>query len=230
MNRRFLITLSALFVTAVLAFASLRGLLHAERTDSQQPIEPVRVAHREAESPRSRLETAPKETQSGLEISELSARIQQLQGQLDRLMRSAPSGGAEDVDNRAPLLPESEAEERQRTTQTTAFLHHGFTSEMKDPVWSLQAERQVSDAFNLDEISVGSQLQQLSCQATLCRIESHHSDENAERTFLTRLGRLESFANAEAFSERFERPDGSVEAVTYVSRSGHQLPRMAATD
>jgi hypothetical protein len=180
--------------------------------------------------PRTSIGETAAATTTAADIDELTARIQQLQDQLGDLMRSAPSSAGDASNASAWLPPESEQQERERTMQTTAFLHDTFVAERKDPVWSLQAERQVSDAFNMNEIAAGSQLQQLSCQATLCRIESRHKDENAERAFLSRLGRLESFGDAEAFSERFERPDGSIEAITYVSRSGHQLPRMEAAD
>ncbi|MET0987525.1 MAG: hypothetical protein ABW034_19190 [Steroidobacteraceae bacterium] len=157
------------------------------------------------------------------DLEPLLDRVQQLQQEIDAIKRQ---NGSTQAAAEQSSTADQEAVERERTTQITAFLESNFVAETKDPTWSLQAERQLSDTFNSDEIAAGSQLQQLSCQATLCRIESHHNDPAAERAFLTRVGRLNTFGDAEAFSERIEQADGSIEAVTYVSRNGHPLPRM----
>ena len=101
---------------------------------------------------------------------------------------------------------------------------------LSTPSWSLNAERQVSAALAAEEIAAGSELQGLSCQATLCRIQSKHSDSNAERAFMTRLGRLEAFGDGEAFSQRSEQSNGSVEILTFVTRSGYRLPEMPMAD
>jgi hypothetical protein len=229
MNRKFLIILSAMFVSAVLAFASLQAQFGNTRTDSQQHIEPVHAAHREQNTvpPQAHIERATLITKNTPETAELTTRIKELQQELDHLKRSAHAGAGDDAHASVSMpLPESEEQERQRTRQITAFLQDNFVAETKDPVWSLQAERQLAEAFNLDKVEAGSELQQLSCQATLCRIEARHKDSTAERDFLLQLGSLESFADAEAFSERIERADGSIEVITYVTRSGHRLPRL----
>lgn len=226
MNSRHLLVWAPTVIVLAIAFAILRS--PAEHGSVVQrpenPGDAGSVSRREHLAKQASLtSTGGSSRTTAQEIQPLLDRVQNLQREIEAIKRQS---GSPQADTEQISMADQEAVERERTTQTTAFLESNFVAETKDPTWSLQAERQLADTFNSDEIAAGSRLQQLACQATLCRIESHHNDPAAERAFLTRVGRLNAFGDAEAFSERIEQADGSIEAVTYVSRNGHRLPRM----
>ncbi|MET0661250.1 MAG: hypothetical protein ABW110_24185 [Steroidobacteraceae bacterium] len=227
MNSKHLFVWAPMVIALAIALAFLRSL--PEHSSAvRQPrttLDTGSVSTREPFSNQAVLSATGEASSSTTahDIQPLLDRVQNLQREIEAIKRQS---GSIQADAEQSSAAEQEAVERERTTQTTAFLESNFVAETKDPTWASQAERQLSDTFDDTEIAAGSQLRELSCQATLCRIESHHDDPTAERAFLTRVGRLNAFGDAEAFSERIEQADGSIEAVTYVSRNGHRLPRM----
>lgn len=229
MNSRYLLGLAGVLIVAALAFVFVRSSddeeEEASASRSRAAAVPSTALMSANRTPRMVASFSAAKS-SSRDIEALTAQLQQVQRELDALRRQRDSNSVSEPSDTTLTLAEQEAQERARTAQTTALLDNSFAAQPKDPTWSLQAERQVADSFNSDEIAAGSQLQQLSCQSTLCRIQSHHSDTAAERVFMTRLGRLNAFGDAEAYSQRLEQPDGSIETVTFVTRSGHRLPSM----
>lgn len=226
MNSKHLLLSVPIFVIAALVFAFLRAsgeqpdaharAMSADRAgmpSRQQPPAMVRAAAEAA--PVAAAERTP-------DVEDLLGRLHALERAVAAQRQTDTLTPREAVET-AGSLEEQMQQERERTMQTSAFLENHFVSEAKDPAWSLQAERQVSGAFDAEDLA-GNHLQGISCQATLCRIRSQHDDLTAERTFMSRLGRLEVFSNGEAFSQRTEQADGSIEIVTYVTRGGHRLP------
>lgn len=230
MNSKHFLVGAVILIFAVVIFALLHSPADntgaAQRADNTGEAGPVSHSAWQSNQTPARRGAHERSNSANEDVQALLDRVQHMQREIASLKRQSDPSASTPPSEEPLSAAEQEAQERERTQQTTAFLEGNFVAEEKDPSWSLQAERQVSDTFNQDEISAGSQLQQIACQATLCRIQSHHQDPTAERAFLTRIGRLDAFGDAEAFSERVERADGSIEAVTYVSRSGHRLPRI----
>jgi hypothetical protein len=196
------------------------------RSPAATPQQPATAGVAEALTPDK--QTARGEAPSRSEdLQVLTQRLRALQREVDSLKRRGnPAAAAASADEDLSVANDPMQQEMERTQQLTTFLETRYVGEAKDPTWSLQAEQQVSAAFVDEQVAAGSQLQQIACQQTLCRIESNHHDPSAERAFISRLGRLSAFGDAEAFSRRVEHADGSVQTLTFVSRSGHTLPRM----
>jgi hypothetical protein len=187
------------------------------------PLLPTKASHDQARPAPQAPAVAAASTE---EMKALLDRMNELQREVADLKRKEDPHAVTDPDDAMLSSEEQRQREWESTTRATAFLDANFTRQPKDPSWSMNAEQQVSATFQSGEAADGSRLQQLACQSTLCRIHSRHDDPDAERQFMSRLGRLEAFGDAEAFSQRQEQPDGSVDIVTYVTRSGHRLPAM----
>jgi hypothetical protein len=170
-------------------------------------------------------------------VRRLETQMSQVQTQLDRLSAAqdavppgndsgkAPVHAAESV---PPVSPEVlQARERQQTQRIIAALDTHLRGETYDTQWAPQTEQEIAEVFAGAAPAVESTLQHLACQATLCRLEVSHTDNEAERAFMMRLGQLEAFTDAEAFYERIEHEDGSIATVVYAARQGHRLPQLA---
>lgn len=95
-----------------------------------------------------------------------------------------------------------------------------------DSTWSTAAAQELSSELRSQGLE-DSQLGDVRCRATLCRIEATHRSLDAEQKFLARIGELAAFRDAESFVERVPRSDGSIATTMFVSRSGHRLPDLA---
>lgn len=158
------------------------------------------------------------------ELRDLRTKLVQLQQQLDSSATRRESVSAASQGEAAFESPEAaEQQERERTRELIAFLDGQFQSQAVDTQWGTQAEAQITDTFSLEALRA-SRLRSVRCQATMCQVEVDHIDTDAERAFMTQLGKLEAFVNAEAFYERTDHDDGSVAVLIYVARSGHRLP------
>ena len=207
-------------IVALLAFALLRS--PGDSSSARRSGDAAAVSS----SPESAGLQNPSVRDSESDIEALQVQLQSLRAELTALKGRDVSRAPAEIVEPESTVEEQRQREVERTHRTSAFLETNLQRQARDPGWALAAEQQVSTTFNGEEVAAGSELQQLSCQSSMCRIDSHHVDAEAERTFMTRLGRLEAFGDAEAFSQRNEHPDGSVEIVTYVSRSGYRLPPM----
>lgn len=179
--------------------------LRADLTALRRELQAVRVAR-------------SSDTTAGLR--DLRTKLAQLQQQLDSSATREPASAASQGE---AALESPEEREREHTSQLVAFLDGQFQSEAVDTQWGSQAEAQITDAFSLEALQA-SRLRGVRCQATMCRVEVDYIDTDAERAFMTHLGKLEAFVNAEAFYERTDHDDGSVATLIYVARSGHRLP------
>ncbi len=120
--------------------------------------------------------------------------------------------------------PEEVADsENAQLTERASFLDESFMAERADPSWSMAAAESVSRDLPSNALE-NSQLSDVACQSSLCRIQATHADINAEQTFLLELGNLNAFQNGEAFLVTTPRQDGSMATTIYVSRSGQSLP------
>jgi hypothetical protein len=159
------------------------------------------------------------------ELRDLRTKLAQLQQQLDSSATRESASRASQGEAALELPEAAEQQERKRTRELVAFLDGQFQSQAVDTKWGTQAEAQITDTLSLEALRV-SRLRGVRCQATMCRVEVDHTNTDAERAFMTQLGKLEAFVNAEAFSERTDHDDGSVAVQIYVARSGHRLPEL----
>lgn len=120
---------------------------------------------------------------------------------------------------------EAIAEERKQTQAAVALMESKLAAESADPAWAAEAQGALASTFEIPELKGHSQLEDVACQASLCRMRARHEDEHAATLLLTRLGHHRTFGQSEAFSEHLVGDDGSVQTVTYITREGHRLPR-----
>jgi Skp family chaperone for outer membrane proteins len=157
------------------------------------------------------------------ELRDLRTKLAQLQQQLDSSATRESASAASQGEAALESPEAAEQQEREHTRQLVAFLNGQFQSEAIDTQWGTQAEAQITDTFSLEALRA-SRLRSVRCQATMCQVEVDHINTDAERAFMTQLGKLEAFVNAEAFYERTDHDNGSVAVRIYVARSGHRLP------
>lgn len=130
------------------------------------------------------------------------------------------------VDAMKPDVARQRAEDRPAPTaeQLGGILEERFAAEAADASWSTAAAQEIARDLRGPGLE-NSQLGDVRCRATLCRIEVSHSSMEAEQKFIGRIGELEAFRNSEGFVQRAPRSDGSVTTMMFVSRSGYRLPK-----
>ena len=169
-------------------------------------------------------------SQSSATPSEMQRRLAALQSEVDALKGAvAASGSASQPDDPVSddqAEPDTEAAERERTQRFVAFFEQQLSRETMDPGWSATAQRDISQSL-ADPALNDTHLGEVQCQSTLCRIHADHASRTAERSFVSQLGRLDAFRDAEAYIERFEHDDGGITTTIFVSRAGHRLPDAA---
>jgi len=165
----------------------------------------------------------------------VSLRQQVAQLQADRASAASPAdtSSTDYRDTTALTDPDAAyrsafAAEQERTATTINALENSMIGEPVDPSWAGYAESEVSHALQDSPDLSATQLTAMNCQSTLCRIDARHHDSAAEMGFLMQLGQLESFRDGQAFSQRMENDDGSIDTVIFVSRTGYTLPEQMA--
>jgi uncharacterized surface anchored protein len=119
-----------------------------------------------------------------------------------------------------PVSPEAE---RMAEATQVALLDRQVSTEQIDPRWSKPASDQIRTAI-ADGGFTESTLNNVACQATLCRLEVEHRNSMVLDQFLgeffARLG-----WDTNSYSQTTLHEDGSVNLVLYVSREHHDLPQ-----
>jgi hypothetical protein len=159
------------------------------------------------------------------EQSQLEARINAMKLEVTRLSRAlaqrteespAEAGPAQSTD----YQPGATAE------QLGGFLEQQLAKEVADLNWSVAAAQEISRDLRGQGLE-NTQLGDVRCRATLCRIEASHNSMEAEQKFIGRIGSLEAFRDAEGFVQHVPRSDGGIVTMVYVSRAGHRLPSVS---
>jgi hypothetical protein len=114
---------------------------------------------------------------------------------------------------------------RREEQQLISLLDNTVMTEQADPSWSIAAAEEIGRDLPPAALEK-TQLGDVRCQSTLCRIQATHDNPNVEQSFMAELGRLTSFRNGEAFLTRTPREDGRLVTTVFVSRSGHSLPAL----
>ncbi|MES2663309.1 MAG: hypothetical protein V4629_08410 [Pseudomonadota bacterium] len=166
--------------------------------------------------------------QKNTELDNILVQLNSLQDQLDAL-REESDNLQDQPDNYSEIpIEEQIATEQQRTNEIVDFLSERFESEPTNNLnESLKQELEevyVKNNMTSDPVIQQTQIQNFDCQTSLCRVEAHHDNPAAEQNFMMGLSQLNTFQNGEAFSQRIEKEDGSVETLSFISREGQRLP------
>ncbi|MGH8487678.1 MAG: hypothetical protein ACREXS_02070 [Gammaproteobacteria bacterium] len=172
------------------------------------------------------------------QIALLRSDLAKVQRQLRQLVQSAahaqqsakPSGTEKPAD--AVVLSEQELRDQdadvieadnQRSLARMAAGETVLQQESADGVWSIQAMDALGQALGSEEFS-STKVQDMECRATLCRLEVVYADQEQqmrfEQHFSFKVGQL--LPRMMMHSE--EQTDGTISAVIYLAREGHDLP------
>ncbi|MBC7944494.1 MAG: hypothetical protein H7X91_04360 [Burkholderiales bacterium] len=180
------------------------------------------------------------------------SRLNQMQVQLDtlrqqleaqrlemaRLARNAkaadrPAAGAAEAatSDEASQVSEHEQElaEQGRHAARLLELQTQFASQGKDAGWSRTAEsqiaasaKQVADASGAAG-SERSELRDADCRTALCRLTLTHKDAASAESFIQEFANNLGWRQTHGRVQSVQNPDGSIEAVIYLSREGRRL-------
>jgi hypothetical protein len=157
------------------------------------------------------------------EVAQLRSQIEQLEASLssiDAKQKAKPEPAQGDRRQESP--EEAEARERAHTQKLIGFLDSRFGLESADG-GSGGDEKEIGSLFTGKTLEA-SELKNATCRTSMCRIEATHASSDAEQAFLHGLVSLRTFGDSDAFTERYVRPDGSIDTQTFISRAGQRLP------
>jgi len=170
----------------------------------------------------------------GSDRERMEAQLNALKQEVSRLgktlttIKPTRDAAAPEVSSNEPTsVAERIAVEEEQSRQLAQFLDGALATEAADPAWSVAAAQEISGSVKNVALE-HTQLGEVRCASTFCRIEASHDSRDAEQGFIMQLGRLESFRQSEGFAQRAERSDGSVTTTMFVSRSGQRLPNRSA--
>lgn len=107
--------------------------------------------------------------------------------------------------------------------QRLLTLDSHFSGEAYDADWAPRMETNMQTALEQQEF-VDSQLIDLACQSSLCRLEVEHENNDAEQTFLHEFLAMAGFTKTETYYWRETTDNGNVQMTYYISRDGQRLP------
>ncbi len=208
---------------------------------SRSPQSPAKARVSEASSTDRGEEEGPSLTEVAdlrSEVALLRSDLAKVQRQLRQLTQSAsqaplsakPSGAEEPADAvglSEQELREQEAElieaENQRSLARMAAGEAALRQESTDGVWSLQAMDALRQALGSEEFS-GTQVQNMECRATLCRLEVVHADREQQMRFEQHFSFNVGSLLSRMMMHSEEQTDGTISVTIYLAREGHQLP------
>lgn len=135
-------------------------------------------------------------------------------------LSGAPSDGAADDINAATVPTPSDRSDAIQAQMESHMINDPF-----DARWAPVIEDTLTGALRQPGFS-GSELVDIECRTTLCRLGLDHSDLDAEQIFLHRFMGAAGLTDAEAFYRRNEDADGRVRMTFYVARDGGRLPQL----
>ncbi len=116
---------------------------------------------------------------------------------------------------------------KQHEAELLSSFENHFTNQGRDSVWAQTTEELLASALQ-DDIFTNSRLNKISCRATLCKIDTEHTDPDAELLFLQQINSRAGFNATESFYTRDEQAGGNIVMTLYISRDGHRLPRFTS--
>ena len=107
------------------------------------------------------------------------------------------------------------------------FVARAFDTEADDPDWTAEADIQAELQSQLPE---GPSVRSVVCRTTLCRVETRHPDQDAQRAYVNALGMPRPGPPRPFKGALFDQGDpvpggaGELSSVTYLVRRGHAFP------
>ena len=117
---------------------------------------------------------------------------------------------------------------KQQENQLVSSFENHFSNQSTDTTWAQSTEQALQSALN-DDIFSNSQFNNISCRASLCKIDTQHKDIDSELVFLEQINSKAGFNDTESFYTRDIKASGSIIMTLYISRDGHRLPRFSTS-
>jgi hypothetical protein len=142
-----------------------------------------------------------------------SAELAGIRAEVARLRTQLPAS------SRAPALPEAEPEPAPDPTHLDELV----ATEPDDGAWSGDTERAIATVIASD--AIGSELIDVTCRTSVCRVEVKHADEPTQLAFLGRVLPSPPF-HAAGIARRLSAPDdpSDVRTIVFLARGDQPLP------
>ncbi len=154
-------------------------------------------------------------------LTRLTADMKSQSGSRVEAEESTPYGERQAVDSEVQEAPieESAKLEEARLEAIEATLRH----EAIDATWVAQATDAIEQAME-DKALAGSELHDLECRSTLCRVEVAHQNPIARADFMLRFAMMVGPVLPSMTAQPIEGDDGSSTSSIYLARQGYELP------
>ncbi|WP_250656470.1 hypothetical protein [Alkalimarinus coralli] len=196
----------------------LEELVHAIKHTETQPRNAAPAVSKESQKLRSEPQTEHHESNT-LPVVDEPVTVRTEQGVADVVYQL--------TDDQITEAADSKQNELEQMQNIVWHLERELSRQEDDTSWYPQAEDAIHSALE-SELFSQSSLANLSCRATMCRIDIAHANQEAETAFLSEINAVAGFADTEAFYTREIDMNGGVLMTYYLSREGHRLPRLAA--
>lgn len=125
----------------------------------------------------------------------------------------------------AQQKPLSEADEERYLQTVSAGYDSALASEELDQQWATSEESGFRDRLRTNA-PPGTDLGNIDCRSTLCRVVLNHSTDDAKEQLMSSLHTVVGARHSQVFYRYVYNPDGTVSTTLYVSRDGERLPNV----
>lgn len=138
---------------------------------------------------------------------------------------AAPDAPPPSTEPKAKSQQEQDEENRRLELARAESLDRKFEAEPADRTWAPLAAQEARQALQA-EIAADTSVSHVDCRATWCRIETVHSDVDSFKKFAGKslLSRERKLWNGGVAATIRDDSNGSVTAVTFITREGHDMP------
>ena len=121
--------------------------------------------------------------------------------------------------------PLSEADEERYLQTVSAGYDSALASEELDQQWATSEESGFRDRLRTNA-PPGTDLGNIACRSTLCRVVLNHSTDDAKEQLMSSLHSVVGARQSQVFYRYVYNPGGTVSTILYVSRDGERLPKV----
>lgn len=165
------------------------------------------------------------------EIVRLSDAMERIQDELDVIRKDVSQYSLHDSEDLvfANYQPEIEDTMAASTSALREFQHNTeatLIAEETDLKWANNITDRVQNAFISEELA-GSQLSNIECRSTLCRIEVQHDNKSQYDQFnLWFPMKIAEYIQSMAGNETTKEADGKIVSSIFLVRKGHTMPKL----
>ncbi len=155
---------------------------------------------------------------------QIHSRLNGVMDELAALQKNAPeqTTSQQTRSSDAGHIHRTEQERVQRREARVMDLDTSLNSESIDETWQASAQMKINEVIDGTQLA-GTDLVDLDCRDTLCKLEVSHHDETALEEFEENFAHQLAW-NTSRFSTTEQGADGRVYHTIYLSREGHALP------